>query len=226
MATVWSSSVDGPGREHEPRRDRPRRPRTADPGDRPRAVRPDRPRAVALAARPGGTTAHGPDPGRPAGQGPALPVHRRPAGACTTPESVRRHLAEYLGEAGDRVPWWLRLAVRAGARPGSGRDGCWRGRRGRRADAHGPAVHRRGDARRGARRPSSACAGKRLAFTADLLGEAVISEAEADAYQQTCLDLIRGLAGPLDAEPESPADRPRRPTARSRGSTSRSSCRA
>src|SRR6185437_11243711 len=27
----------------------------------------------------------------------------------TTTESVRRHLAEYLGEAGDRVPWWLRL---------------------------------------------------------------------------------------------------------------------
>ena len=37
----------------------------------------------------------------------------------------------------------------------------------------------------------------RLAFTADLLGEAVISEAEADLYQQTCLALIRGLDGPL-----------------------------
>ena len=45
---------------------------------------------------------------------------------------------------------------------------------------------------------------RRLAFTADLLGEAVISEAEADVYQQTCLDLIRGLAGPLAAEPEDP----------------------
>ena len=28
---------------------------------------------------------------------------------------------------------------------------------------------------------------RKLAFTADLLGEAVISEAEADWYQQTCL---------------------------------------
>ena len=45
---------------------------------------------------------------------------------------------------------------------------------------------------------------QRLAFTADLLGEAVISEAEAEAYQQTCLDLLRGLAGPLAAEPEIP----------------------
>src|SRR3954454_8497381 len=29
----------------------------------------------------------------------------------TAPESVRRHLAEYLDEAADRVPWWLRLAT-------------------------------------------------------------------------------------------------------------------
>src|SRR3954454_857634 len=36
----------------------------------------------------------------------------------TTTESVRRHLAEYLGEAGDRVPWWLRLAL-ATSPPGS-----------------------------------------------------------------------------------------------------------
>ena len=46
-------------------------------------------------------------------------------------------------------------------------------------------------------------AGK-LAFTADLLGEAVISEAEADWYQRTCLDMIHGLAGPLGAAPEVP----------------------
>src|SRR5690348_11316838 len=29
----------------------------------------------------------------------------------TTTDSVRRHLGEYLGEAGDRVPGWLRLAL-------------------------------------------------------------------------------------------------------------------
>ena len=45
---------------------------------------------------------------------------------------------------------------------------------------------------------------RRLAFTADLLGEAVISEAEADLYQQTCLALIRGLDGPLRAAREIP----------------------
>ena len=35
--------------------------------------------------------------------------------ALKTTDSVRRHLAEYLGEAGDRVPWWLRLGSAAGA---------------------------------------------------------------------------------------------------------------
>ena len=60
--------------------------------------------------------------------------------------SIRRHLAEYLAEAGDAVPWWLNLALdmapegteraewlAAAARTGIGRDG--------------PQVHRRGHAR-------------------------------------------------------------------------------
>src|SRR3954453_5186828 len=32
--------------------------------------------------------------------------------ALKTPAAIRQHLAEYLGEADDRVPWWLRLGVR------------------------------------------------------------------------------------------------------------------
>ncbi len=31
--------------------------------------------------------------------------------ALKTPDAIRRHLAEYLSEAGDRVPAWLRLAL-------------------------------------------------------------------------------------------------------------------
>src|SRR4051794_9622139 len=38
-------------------------------------------------------------------------------------EQVVRHLAEYLGEAGDRVPWWMRWPVEQ-ARAGSVR-GRW-----------------------------------------------------------------------------------------------------
>ena len=62
---------------------------------------------------------------------------------------------------------------------------------------------------------------EQLAFTADLLGEAVISENEAEVYQQTCLDLLRGLAAPLATEPEialidndDHGPLPRRPTSR------------
>ena len=41
-----------------------------------------------------------------------------------------------------------------------------------------------------------------LAFTLDLLGEAVISESEAEAYQKSYLDLIDGLAPVINAWPE------------------------
>ena len=41
-----------------------------------------------------------------------------------------------------------------------------------------------------------------LAFTLDLLGEAVVSEPEADAYQQAYLDLIEGLAPQVNQWPE------------------------
>lgn len=41
-----------------------------------------------------------------------------------------------------------------------------------------------------------------FAFTLDLLGEAVISEAEAEAYQRSYLDLIDGLAPTVNAWPE------------------------
>lgn len=41
-----------------------------------------------------------------------------------------------------------------------------------------------------------------FAFTLDLLGEAVISESEAEAYQHSYLDLIEGLAPTINAWPE------------------------
>src|SRR3954449_6964399 len=40
----------------------------------------------------------------------------------TTTESVRRHLAEYLGEAGDRVPGWLKLALLVSPRGSPGAE--------------------------------------------------------------------------------------------------------
>ena len=41
-----------------------------------------------------------------------------------------------------------------------------------------------------------------FAFTLDLLGEAVVSDAEADRYQRQYLDLIDGLSGAVNAWPE------------------------
>ncbi|MGE5754720.1 MAG: proline dehydrogenase family protein [Planctomycetaceae bacterium] len=115
-------------------------------------------------------------------------------------EPVRRHLAEYLGEAGDRVPWWLRLAV---ALAPEGTPGAWLlARLARFGAEHMARRFIAGTTPTEAFRSVLRLRRRRLAFTADLLGEAVISEAEAERYQRTCLDLIRGLAGPLAAEPE------------------------
>jgi RHH-type proline utilization regulon transcriptional repressor/proline dehydrogenase/delta 1-pyrroline-5-carboxylate dehydrogenase len=122
--------------------------------------------------------------------------------ALKTGDSVRRHLAEYLAEAGDRVPWWLRIGLNLAPEGTVRGDGLAQLARAsaalmaRKFIAGGTpeeATHTVLDLRR-----------RRLAFTADLLGEAVISEAEADLYQQTCLALIRGLDQPLRSAPEIP----------------------
>ncbi|WP_240911454.1 L-glutamate gamma-semialdehyde dehydrogenase [Paludisphaera soli] len=122
--------------------------------------------------------------------------------ALKGPSAVRRHLAEYLGEAGGRVPWWLRTSV-ALAPPGSDREAILA----RTATAAAEVMARKfiaGATPDEALQTVLKLRSRGVAFTADLLGEAVISEREADAYQRTCLDLIRGLAGPLAARPEIP----------------------
>ena len=122
--------------------------------------------------------------------------------ALKSASSVRRHLQEYLAEAGENVPWWLRLSVSM-AEPGTEREEllAWAARLAAQVMARKfIAGATPGEATTTVLRLRA----RKLAFTADLLGEAVISEAEADVYQQTCLDLLRGLAGPLQAAPEVP----------------------
>ncbi len=122
--------------------------------------------------------------------------------ASRTAIDVRRHLGEYLDDAGAAVPWWLRGVLNAAPL------GSWRARELARF-ARFSATHM---ARKfiAGETPAEALATVRrlrdqgLAFTADLLGEAVISEREAESYQQTCLDLLRGLAPALAGEPENP----------------------
>ena len=120
--------------------------------------------------------------------------------ALRTTESIRRHLVEYLNEAEDHVT----LVHAAGGAPGSTWlasrwDRC--GGRTVRGDPYGEAFIA-GATPMEALRTVLKLRKERVGFTADLLGEAVISEAEAELYQQTCLELIRGLASPLASEPE------------------------
>ena len=144
--------------------------------------------------------------------------------ALQTTDSVRRHLAEYLGEAGDRVPWWLGLGLRLA--PAGSERAEWLAQAARASAGVMARKFIAGATPDEARQTVMALRNRRLAFTADLLGEAVISEAEADLYQQTCLELIRGLDKPLNSAAGASADRSRPITARFRASISRSSCRA
>ena len=118
------------------------------------------------------------------------------------PAAIAGHLREYLGEAGEAVPWWLRYGVR-------------------RLPAHGPggrllAKAAKWNAEHLARRfiagttvdealvSVARLRERSLGFTVDLLGEATITEPEADAVQKQYLDLIAGLTREVNDWPEIP----------------------
>ena len=100
------------------------------------------------------------------------------------------------------MPVWLRLALRLA--PAGTDRARWLAQAARFAASMMARKFIAGSTPDEARQTVEALRRRRLAFTADLLGEAVISEAEADLYQETCLALLRGLAGPLAASPEIP----------------------
>jgi RHH-type proline utilization regulon transcriptional repressor/proline dehydrogenase/delta 1-pyrroline-5-carboxylate dehydrogenase len=109
-----------------------------------------------------------------------------------SPAAITRHLQEYFAEAGSRLPGWLLLGLRWLPSQGVlGRLLAWTARR---------------SAERMARRfiagsnPQEALAAvarlrrQSLAFTVDLLGEATITEVEAERNLTAYLDLIDGLS--------------------------------
>lgn len=120
----------------------------------------------------------------------------------TTSTSITRHLREYFTEAREHLPGWMRWGL-----PWMPADG-WPGRL--------LATVARRNANRLARRfiagsnlpeALSAVAGLRrrsLAFTVDLLGEATITEAEADQYQGEYFKLIDGLSREVNNWPAIP----------------------
>jgi RHH-type proline utilization regulon transcriptional repressor/proline dehydrogenase/delta 1-pyrroline-5-carboxylate dehydrogenase len=117
----------------------------------------------------------------------------------TTAEGVTRHLREYFTEAAPGLPPWMRVGLRWMPRDG------WTGRL--------LAATARRNAERLARRfiagsnvPEALHAvarmrRHRLAFTVDLLGEATVTEAEAEQYQAAYFELIEGLTRAVNAWP-------------------------
>jgi RHH-type transcriptional regulator, proline utilization regulon repressor / proline dehydrogenase / delta 1-pyrroline-5-carboxylate dehydrogenase len=118
------------------------------------------------------------------------------------PKEIARHLREYLGEAGDKIPWWVRFGLKFLPNGGLGGQVL--------------AYSARTNASRMARKfiagsnvPEAVEAVARLreqqyAFTVDLLGEATITEAEADHVQKQYLDLIAGLTDEVNHWDEIP----------------------
>ncbi len=119
-----------------------------------------------------------------------------------TRESITRHLQEYFDEVRQHLPWAARIGLDV-AQPDS-------------VLGRALAYNARTNAQRMARR---FIAGENVeevlvalgklrkqgfAFTLDLLGEAVISEREAEAYQQSYLDLMQGLAPYVNDWTENP----------------------
>ncbi len=122
--------------------------------------------------------------------------------SLSSAESVGRHLREYLAQARDRVPWFMKLGV-ALAPPDTVLGEALA------AIARVSATHMArkfiaGSTPAEAFRTVKALRQRGVGFTADLLGEAVISDEEAEKYAATCVELLAGLAPPLNAEPEDP----------------------
>jgi RHH-type proline utilization regulon transcriptional repressor/proline dehydrogenase/delta 1-pyrroline-5-carboxylate dehydrogenase len=118
------------------------------------------------------------------------------------PAAIAAHLREYLGEAGEAVPWWLRYGVRLLPAHGPGgrllaRAAKWNAEHLARRFIAGSNVE---EALVSVRRLRE----KSLGFTVDLLGEATITESEADAVQKQYLDLIAGLTREVNVWPETP----------------------
>lgn len=114
--------------------------------------------------------------------------------------AIARHLDEYFEEVSERLPWAARLGLQVSAHNS--------------ILSRALAYNARTNAYRMARR---FIAGSNIeevlhsvrkirrdgyAFTLDLLGEAVISEPEADRYQQSYVDLIAGMSAQVNEWPE------------------------
>jgi RHH-type proline utilization regulon transcriptional repressor/proline dehydrogenase/delta 1-pyrroline-5-carboxylate dehydrogenase len=119
-----------------------------------------------------------------------------------TPASITRHLREYFTEARGHLPRWLRWGL-----PWLPVNG-WPGRLlAKVARQNAERLAHRFIAGSNLPEVLTAIASLRrrsLAFTVDLLGEATITETEADQYQAEYLKLIEGLSREVNSWPANP----------------------
>src|SRR5688500_4123162 len=118
------------------------------------------------------------------------------------PAEVSRDLREDGNEAHDEPPWWVRLGTRLIPNSGlPGRALAFAAQTGAKQMARkfiaGSNVGEAVEAVRAMRN-------RRLAFTIDLLGEATITEVEADHVQKQYLELLAGLTREVNSWPEEP----------------------
>jgi RHH-type proline utilization regulon transcriptional repressor/proline dehydrogenase/delta 1-pyrroline-5-carboxylate dehydrogenase len=108
------------------------------------------------------------------------------------PDDISRHLQEYFAEAGERLPGWIRHGVRWLPHRGvPGRMLAWTARKSAQRLAKKFIA---GSNIKEALRAVDALRRQSLAFTVDLLGEATVTEVEAEQAQAEYLELIEGLS--------------------------------
>jgi proline dehydrogenase len=120
--------------------------------------------------------------------------------ACRSLDDLARHLTGYLEEVDDRPPP-IEAAMRmSGTKPGRAALGA-AAAAGVRHMAHRFIV---GESPRAALKPIRHLWDHGAAVSLDLLGEATVTEAEADRYVARCMDALETLAGAAPSWPERP----------------------
>lgn len=114
-------------------------------------------------------------------------------------EEISAHLRDYFNQAGEHLPAWMRRAVNLLPERGvGGRLLAWA------ADVNAKRMARRFIAGSNLEEALASIAALRrqsLAFTIDLLGEATITEEEAEQYLRQYLELIEGLSREVNTWP-------------------------
>jgi RHH-type proline utilization regulon transcriptional repressor/proline dehydrogenase/delta 1-pyrroline-5-carboxylate dehydrogenase len=109
-----------------------------------------------------------------------------------SPQDINRHLREYFTEAAPHLPAWMRMGIRH--LPNDGFAGKLLARTAQKNAER--LAHRfiAGSDINEALQTIARLRNRKLAFTVDLLGEATITEAEAERYQVEYFSLIEGLS--------------------------------